>query len=151
MLFIRYVKQEQPDTEFEIYTGETEYLLSTPEEIDLFGQEICSLAYEAPGAPFPASFTEEGDGAVFVFSTRYDTNLGTCINALSGRTVFLFAVAGPDTESTKTRDIVLSDSSKSVQFPGYWIARHDRGNYREHFPVPRDGRAFIEHLKVRVL
>ncbi|MEQ8350926.1 MAG: DUF58 domain-containing protein [Leptospiraceae bacterium] len=141
--FVRVVHRDHPEYNFRIRTPAGSTMLETGEDLDRFSRELAALQYFLPGQ-------EAGDsdsprtGERFIFTTAYDTRLGSFMQEHSAEKLSVFGtVRGPGREVRFLPDWDLSC------FPGFWMFRRQKAPGT--LPAPAGGNLVEEKLRLRLV
>jgi hypothetical protein len=123
LVFLRIVKNENPDYQFHIRTGCGAFTLDTQEDIDRFSMEISVLHFQ----PEPTGVHhDQPSNELFIFSTPYDEDLPRVLAGYQKARVHLFRTVMRERSGDVVRTVVLFKSLRSMPFPGPWVLNRDR-------------------------
>ena len=149
--FLRRMKADHPEVQFQVQTAAASRLLQAEEDIDRFAWELAGEFYAREAT---AASTAAADGQLFVFSTPFDRGLARFMAANMHSQVHLFRTAFARREAAGANGAeplrLLGDPLQDL--PGRWVLRREpkAAGVAASTPTPRRGSLTEEAFAVRV-
>ncbi|TVR53976.1 MAG: DUF58 domain-containing protein [Spirochaetaceae bacterium] len=140
--FMRKVKEENPDFQFDLVVGENVTRIETESEIET-AAEILAAATTEPSTPSAAIESREA----FIFTTPFDDGLAAFLIARGDAVNHVHATAFPEKGSIRSvRTVRFFRPASATVIPGAWALRRERVGRS----TPAGGRVEREVLDVRL-
>jgi hypothetical protein len=148
LAFLRAMKQEYPEMQFQVASGSGNWLLASDEDIDRFSRELAGLFYQREaGASLPTVPEEE----LFVFSTGFDRGLPAFLSSQARANLYIFRTVFPRSGADEEANPLVLFQPPCACLPGPWLLRREPHRQAPRLSAPASGRLEEQALSVRVL